>query len=148
VLIPTAKLKFKVDVGWNAEAKGYLCRALVVPNYDSGTEMWNAWAKNLDRITPGIGHTMREAIDVLKENIRSYLTTLIGGRENVKIPWTELTGYAPHGSKVVWCLVKGAPGPDGKLEEEVAAEAAAIEKENAPVDKPMVKQRKTKNARP
>lgn len=80
--------------------------------------MWQAWSKNLASIQPGIGHTEREAIDVVKANIASYLTALIGGREKVAIPWTEITGFAAFGSRVVWALVKGVPGPDGKLPEE------------------------------
>lgn len=118
-LIPLARLKHKVEPPcWDEKLGGYLIHALVSPNSESGVEMWNCWCKDLEGIQPGIGRTKQEAIDGMKEHIRLYLTTLIGGREGTKIPWTSLVAMRVFGSLPVLVLVKGAPGPSGKIEEE------------------------------
>lgn len=141
---PPAKIK-SPDVGWSAKSKGYLCKVLVTPTNESGEQLWQAWSKNLDSIQPGIGRTIQEAIDVVKENTRTFIRAFVTKRVELteeeklelkgrvdlnaeaprKLPWTEIVGYQPLGSSVKWMLVNNCPGPDGKMPEEEKQDAAA-----------------------
>lgn len=110
-------------MGFDEKLGGYVLRALLQRNHENSA--YEAISKDLENVASGFGPTEKDAMTMLKANLKKKLTALVKDNKG-RMPFTEISCVRTLGGRIVFLFVKLDPEPVVELVPKLEVETKSV----------------------